>query len=374
MSAPAAVLFVQDGILDATNTIAALGPLAFTISGADDNLGPYDVQVESQLFAVNGGATVLTFQTPTLEFLGPLGDFSFDVKSLLPTLQGHFDFKVTVTNSIGETTVLDQPVNIGYATTVGPDLLYVPQGATVALDPSYLVGNDSLPGWLSSYLPTLNLRGLTGPSGFSYSDVDGTLSVDPSFSGELHLKETIGILDWVSTGVGDLTVKVKALGADGTYGYVHGTDAAETYLYGGATNPVLIAAGGGNDRIIASQGGGSYNGEAGNDFIFGGAGRDGLTGGPGADDIFGGAGADSFIIRKGDLSPGDRIEDFEGAGNGWRPNEDMILFQGFSPSAHLVHVAGSTTYTVVDGTYQASFELFSVNGHDLVKGDYGFYA
>ena len=376
MTAP--VLLINCDLPGPPYVVDPSGSFEIVIAGYDDGPGPIDVLVQSPLLTVYGNPFVngtYEFTYDTLDGLGKNGEFGFGGQMLLETLKaGAYDFKATVTDDEGLSTSVSVSVQVPHmVAAVGADIVYLPQGAHGFLDPEglgLLTGNDTMtPGYVG-WQGSLMIAGTSGSAGVAVSQ--GVYTVDPAFAGVAHLKQAVSVLDFADTTIGDLTVSVAALGPKG-YGCVRGTAAGELFFYDAVNAPVSIAAGGGDDWVYASQGGGSYNGEAGNDFIRGGNGNDVITGGQGADTLFGGGGADTFIINKGDIAPGDVIADFEGAGDGWRPGEDMIRFQGFSAAAHVVHVAGSAIYTLVDGNIQADFEIDSVNGGDLGKGDYGFY-
>lgn len=191
------------------------------------------------------------------------------------------------------------------------------------------------------------------------------------------------------------TVKVTVSGAT--------TAAATTtpaYVWAGAstTGQVFDVSGdglghrlyatGGDDTIHGGNGGDALNGGAGNDIIYGGDGKDTLTGGAGADRVWGGAGADTFVFRPGDMADPaltgglyDEIMDFSGAGNGYRPGEDMLVFSGFSSAATLTYDVAATQaasdatahyYTVTDGAWHGDIIVHYTGNAVLQLGDYGF--
>ena len=370
MTAPILNLYVDPSAVDAAGNLVTTDLVELVISGVEttDVDGPVDIDVVSPLFATIGVPTSIHLHFDTWEAIGKGGEFGFFGLNLLSLMRGTFAFTVTATDP-GGTTVVSTQIKVGFHTTVGADTIYLPQGARGTFDQGLLTSNDLLPPILAGYEPTLNIRGVSGSPDIGI--VNGAYSLASSFTGVAHLTQTVGVSDFVVTDTGLMTVHVQPLGTNGSYGYVKGGAGSEFFFYDAADKPVQIAAGAGDDRVYASQGGGSFNGEAGNDFIQGGAGKDVITGGAGADYLIGDGGADVFVIRKGDIAPGDVIADFTGAGNGWKASDDLIRFEGFSPNAKLVHVAGTSTYTLVDGSYQADLTIQADGA--LGKGDYGFY-
>lgn len=136
--------------------------------------------------------------------------------------------------------------------------------------------------------------------------------------------------------------------------------------------------GGGNDRLYGEAGNDLLDGGQGGDLLDGGAGNDFLWGGAGADRAIGGAGADVFGFRPEDLTGGDRIADFQGAG---RRGGDVIELAGFGAGAVLAfagYVGGDRreqAYTVTDGTGVHQFTVRMADGFgQLGAGDYAFVA
>jgi Ca2+-binding RTX toxin-like protein len=146
---------------------------------------------------------------------------------------------------------------------------------------------------------------------------------------------------------------------------------------------------------------GQILGTANGDRIAGGSGNDTLKGTGGNDSYYGGDGSDTFIITQGSLAASTPttngikaeavIYDFSNAGVAWSSsNSDFIAFTGFGTAAqgttltfdHYGDAAGTTTvdptlqyYTIHDGLNNTDYHIFvhSVNGQQLVLGDYNFY-
>lgn len=185
-----------------------------------------------------------------------------------------------------------------------------------------------------------------------------------------------------------------------------GTGIALTQVVTG-TGPVLLRGLAGNDTLFGSalddqlfggDGNDILRGNAGNDTLVGGDGSDNLTGGAGGDSMLGGAGSDNFVFSKstmanwgapyvpGALVPGpfpaiDVIGDFQNAGVAWSATDnDIITLTGFGAGSTLskiqtsVHNPNLGYYQIIDGvdgtTYR--FGVVSVNGSDLIAGDYAF--
>ncbi|WP_205598239.1 hypothetical protein [Caulobacter sp. 17J65-9] len=174
-----------------------------------------------------------------------------------------------------------------------------------------------------------------------------------------------GAVNEISTGRGD----DEARGLDGA-----------DILNGGAGDDRLFGDffdyGGGNDRLFGEKGNDFLDGGQGDDFLDGGAGADTIWGGPGADLAIGGGGADIFGFRPEDLTGGDRIADFQGAG---RRGGDVIELQGFGAGASLAfsgYAGGDPReqiYTVTDGTQVYQFTVHMADGvAQLGAGDYAF--
>jgi Ca2+-binding RTX toxin-like protein len=157
----------------------------------------------------------------------------------------------------------------------------------------------------------------------------------------------------------------------------------EDDTFTGTAGNEVIRGGAGNDKIY---------GGAGSDRIDGGAGNDLIMGGKGVDYLYGGAGNDTFAFSKNDFDSGlghgaqDYIWDFEGAGGWSATGNDFLRFTGFGAESTLVknvalsadagaHNPGLSIYTLTDSAtgLEYSIAIKSVNGADLVKGDFGFY-
>jgi len=152
-----------------------------------------------------------------------------------------------------------------------------------------------------------------------------------------------------------------------------------------------IAGGMVNGKFQAADIRGVVQGTDGADFISGTGGNDKLQGNGGGDVYFGGAGSDAFVIKANDLIHGpssvnnipatDVIYDFSGAGGWQATNNDFIAFEHFGKGSTLnfQKYAGNDVhmqfYTIHDTTTNADYSIFihSLNGKQLVLGDYNFY-
>ena len=88
-----------------------------------------------------------------------------------------------------------------------------------------------------------------------------------------------------------------------------------------------------------------------------------IDGGAGADTLTGGAGNDTFIVHAGQAN-GDVISDFTGNGSA---AGDTIKFDGYGPSASLVHLSGNQ-YQISDGVHVDKFTIVGT----VDASDYSF--
>jgi Ca2+-binding RTX toxin-like protein len=118
---------------------------------------------------------------------------------------------------------------------------------------------------------------------------------------------------------------------------------------------------GGNDSITLASAG-KFDGEAGNDTIYGTTGMDTLLGGTGNDIMNGGAGNDSYIFRCGDGQ--DSITNNNSGGH------DLLSFADIDPTElwfgksgyHLViGVVGSSDQVTVNNWYSGSLGSYSID-------------
>lgn len=160
---------------------------------------------------------------------------------------------------------------------------------------------------------------------------------------------------------------------------------AEPNLIRGTTGNDLLQGTVENDRIY---------GGTGTDRISGSSGNDVLAGGKGVDYLYGGLGNDTFAFSINDFDrglgakPQDYIWDFKGAGDsgkGAGVENDFLRFTGFGADSTLVKDAaasaiadkfnpGLSYYTLTDSNTGNQFTIaIKDGGHELVKGDFGFY-
>ncbi|MFC7474898.1 Ig-like domain-containing protein [Dankookia sp. GCM10030260] len=166
------------------------------------------------------------------------------------------------------------------------------------------------------------------------------------------------------TATGQVSVSLAAPSTASVY--TSGTAGADLYDFALRLNPQQVSGNAGNDTVI---------GGIANDTINGGDGSDVLNGGAGTDYLTGGAGADTFILRKGEIA-GDRLSDFQGAGNGAVAGDDVIELQAFGAGATFDFVSNVNTttklYRVTDGAYTADVLIAHGGTVGLVLGDYVF--
>ncbi|MBC6982947.1 calcium-binding protein [Caulobacter sp. 17J80-11] len=218
-----------------------------------------------------------------------------------------------------------------------------------------------------------------GPAWIASADGDrvdyGDVVSDTAFSQIDKLVVTTGSGDDVVWGGATLNEISTGRGND----EARGLDGADI-LNGGAGDDRLFGDffdyGGGNDQLFGEKGNDFLDGGQGDDRLDGGAGNDTIWGGAGADLMIGGGGADTFGFRPEDLTGGDRIGDFQGAG---RRGGDVIELQGFGQGASLAFAgyAGGDpreqVYTVTDGTQVYQFTVHMADGTArLGAGDYAF--
>jgi Ca2+-binding RTX toxin-like protein len=147
-----------------------------------------------------------------------------------------------------------------------------------------------------------------------------------------------------------------------------------------------------NDVVRGTSGNDKIYGGVGSDRIDGGAGNDLIMGGKGVDYLYGGAGNDTFAFAKNDFDTSlghgaqDYVWDFEGAGGWSATGNDFLRFTGFGLDSTFeknaalsaqaeAHNPGLSIYTLTDSAtgIEYSIAIKSVNGAELVKGDFGFY-
>jgi Ca2+-binding RTX toxin-like protein len=140
-------------------------------------------------------------------------------------------------------------------------------------------------------------------------------------------------------------------------------------------------------------------GTTGSDHIAGTDGNDAIAGGKGVDYLYGGAGSDCFTIRLSDMdaslttnsAPGakaqDFIYDFHGAGVYEPGNNDFLYLDGFGAGSTITFSGYGYNSTNPGGDIHAQYytihstttgldyviAIGSVNGNQLVLGDYNFY-
>lgn len=140
-------------------------------------------------------------------------------------------------------------------------------------------------------------------------------------------------------------------------------------------------------------------GTSGSDHLGGTDGNDALAGGAGVDYLYGGAGNDAFVIKLSDMDPSlnsatgiggkaqDVIYDFHGAGVYEAGNNDFLYLQGFGVGSTITFVGYGYNSSNPGGDIHAQYysihstitgldyiiSLGSVNGNQLVIGDYNFY-
>jgi len=135
------------------------------------------------------------------------------------------------------------------------------------------------------------------------------------------------------------------------------------------------------------------------DHIGGTASNDALAGGAGVDYLYGGAGNDAFVIRLSDMDPSlsgasslagksqDVIYDFHGAGVYEAGNNDFLYLDGFGVGSTITFVGyGQNSSSPGDDIHAQYYSIHStitgldyviaigsMNGNQLVLGDYNFY-
>lgn len=140
-------------------------------------------------------------------------------------------------------------------------------------------------------------------------------------------------------------------------------------------------------------------GTPGVDYIGGTSGNDALVGRAGVDYFYGGAGNDAFVINLADmdasLNANDRlgakaqdvIYDFHGAGVYEAGNNDFLYLKGFGAGSTITFVGYGFNSENPTGDVHAQFysihstitnqdyiiSIGSVNGNQLIIGDYNFY-
>lgn len=140
-------------------------------------------------------------------------------------------------------------------------------------------------------------------------------------------------------------------------------------------------------------------GTSGSDRIGGTNANDALAGGQGVDYMYGGGGSDAFVIRLSDFDPAlngntsmigkaqDVIYDFYGAGTYEAGNNDFLYLDGFGSGSTLTFVGYGQNSSNPGGDATAQFysihssttgldyiiAIGSMNGNQLILGDYNFY-
>lgn len=135
---------------------------------------------------------------------------------------------------------------------------------------------------------------------------------------------------------------------------IHG-DAGADLLAGGAGSDT-IRGGADTDTLLGDAGDDLLFGDAGRDRVEGGTGNDTIEGGTGADSLYGGDGNDLFIIRDGDVAPGEVVQ---GGETPVGTEFDRIDLQAFVAangwkSVRITHAdgnpeAGTITFLAPDG-------------------------
>lgn len=140
-------------------------------------------------------------------------------------------------------------------------------------------------------------------------------------------------------------------------------------------------------------------GTSGSDHLGGTSGNDAIAGGAGVDYMYGGTGNDAFVIRLSDMdaslttntTPGtqaqDFIYDFYGAGTYQAGNNDFLYLDGFGAGSTLTFLGYGYNSSEPGGDTNAQYysihstttgldyviAIGSMNGNQLVLGDYNFY-
>lgn len=134
-------------------------------------------------------------------------------------------------------------------------------------------------------------------------------------------------------------------------------------------------------------------------YIGGTDGKDAIAGGKGVDVLYGGGGSDAFVIRLSDMDPSlsgatslagkaqDFIYDFYGAGVYEAGNNDFLYLDGFGVGSTISFVGYGYNSSSPGGDIHAQYysihstttgldyiiAVGSMNGNQLVLGDYNFY-
>ncbi|MFC0202800.1 hypothetical protein [Novosphingobium soli] len=142
-----------------------------------------------------------------------------------------------------------------------------------------------------------------------------------------------------------------------------------------------------------------FLGTGGSDHIGGTNDKDALAGGKGVDYLYGGGGNDAFVIRLSDLDASlvtgaslgnqvqDVIYDFYGAGLYQEGNNDFLYLDGFGVGSSITFAGYGKSSAYPDGDIQAHYysihstttgldyivAVGSMNGNQLILGDYNFY-
>lgn len=129
------------------------------------------------------------------------------------------------------------------------------------------------------------------------------------------------------------------------------------------------------------------------------SGNDAISGRAGIDYLYGGAGNDAFVIRLSDMDASlnangsvgakaqDFIYDFHGAGVYEAGNNDFLYLSGFGAGSTLTFLGYGANSTNPGGDIHAHYysihstttgldyviAVGSMNGNQLIKGDYNFY-
>lgn len=140
-------------------------------------------------------------------------------------------------------------------------------------------------------------------------------------------------------------------------------------------------------------------GTSGSDHIAGTDGNDAIAGGAGVDYLYGGAGNDAFVIRLSDMDASlnsassmigksqDVIYDFHGAGVYEAGNNDFLYLDGFGAGSTITFSGYGYNSSEPGGDVHAQFytihstntgldyviAIGSMNGNQLILGDYNFY-
>lgn len=140
-------------------------------------------------------------------------------------------------------------------------------------------------------------------------------------------------------------------------------------------------------------------GTSGSDHLGGTSGNDAIVGRAGVDFMYGGDGNDAFVIRLSDMDASlnanssmvgksqDFIYDFHGAGVYEAGNNDFLYLAGFGVGSTLSFIGYGQNSTNPGGDIHAQFysihstitgldyviAIGSMNGNQLIRGDYNFY-